>query len=410
MGINGTCDCFNLPNATITSALITGNLTIEGVLACTASSSFDASCLGIQGPCLNFTNCTLNAKSLSLMDGSPTFLTVGRPGDDGTAQVVFGSSSNTTSIWRLLMFQTFALTSVIESSIYTQIQTLSGNMLIRVLGGLGNILTIASSGQISLQAQGNVNLQTLGSGNIVLQTSSTSGQAIIQAPGGIAASAATVNVSTTSFVLTAGGNNPYYVASPNSVQCSNPPLTVDTTVNSNTFFQDILMTNGAQILSTAGSGVLSIGPYVQICADQISGASGTLTVMGNLQATGSISSTGACCTSDPLVKRNITAVRKTKKLLDLANSLELIQFKWVKEYEDVDNRINKKIKYIGFNARQVRKVFPQATQIVTKSVGKVTYDDFHLLHKDEIIPIAIGAIQELTKRVLLLEKICLEKK
>ncbi len=273
MGLNGTCDCFDLPNATISGALLTGNLTVEGVLTCGPMSSFDASCLGIQGPCLNFTNCTLGAKSLALMDGAPTFLTVGRPGDSGTSQVVFGSSSNTTSIWRLLQFQTYAQTTIVEANIYTQIQTLAGNMLVRVLGGLGNILTIASSGQVSVQAQADINMQTLGSGNIVLQTSSTSGRVIIQSPGGITASAATVNVSTTSFVITAGGNNAYYAANPNSLTCGTPPLSPDTTVNSNTFFQDIILANGAQILSSAGSGIVSIGPYVEICADQIQGKS-----------------------------------------------------------------------------------------------------------------------------------------
>ncbi len=120
-----------------------------------------------------------------------------------------------------------------------------------------------------------------------------------------------------------------------------------------------------------------------------------MTVNGNLQATGSITATGACCTSDPLVKRNITNV-DTIDMLNLANRMELINFRWSEEYEKLDKRIDKTIKYVGFNARQMRKVFPQATQIVEKKVGGELYKDFHLLHKDELLPVAIGAIQQLT--------------
>jgi len=74
------------------------------------------------------------------------------------------------------LFQSYAQTTIIESSIFTSIQTLAGDMMIRALGSTNQLLTLASSGLINIQASEQIAITTLGTGDITLQTSAITGK------------------------------------------------------------------------------------------------------------------------------------------------------------------------------------------------------------------------------------------
>jgi hypothetical protein len=73
------------------------------------------------------------------------------------------------------LFQSYAQTTIIESSIFTTIQTLAGDLMIRALGSTSQLLTIASAGLINIQASEQIAISTLGTGDITLQTAAVSG-------------------------------------------------------------------------------------------------------------------------------------------------------------------------------------------------------------------------------------------
>lgn len=106
-GLNGTCDCFNLPNVTVNNTLITGTLELDGVLSCGINASISANC---RDACPNYSNCSLTARALALTGGSPTQLTVGQLCDAGDSVVQFGNylDFNGTCTWQIAQFGYFS--------------------------------------------------------------------------------------------------------------------------------------------------------------------------------------------------------------------------------------------------------------------------------------------------------------
>jgi hypothetical protein len=297
------------------------------------------------------------------------------------------------------LFRTYSLQTLIDASVFTQIQTLAGDMVIRALGGLGSILTLASSGILNIQAQTGITLQMLGSGDITLQTSSLSGRTVIQSPGGVFATGNSFNVSSASYVFTAGGNDVFLAGTPNTLTCSaSLPLPVDTGSNSNRLHQDMITSNGAQILSGESSGILSVGPFLSICGNKIV-APTTLTVEGDFHATGSITATGACCASDERFKNNVTDV-SPETLLDMARTLRPVTWNWKDAYLEVDPKARQRPRdVLGLVAQEARKVLPQSVALINRTVDGVRYSDFHTLDKQELVVVNLGAIQALADKM-----------
>lgn len=106
-GLNGTCDCFNLPNVTVNNTLVTGTLELDGVLSCGVNASISANC---RDACPNYSNCSLTARALALTGGSPTQLTVGQLCDAGDSIVQFGNylDFNGTCTWQIAQFGYFS--------------------------------------------------------------------------------------------------------------------------------------------------------------------------------------------------------------------------------------------------------------------------------------------------------------
>lgn len=398
-GPNGTCDCFNLPNVTINTTYVTGLLDVQGNLTCATSTSISPTCF--PNACLNFSQCNLVARSLQLVDGSPTALIVGRVGDGGTSSVIFGSSSagNATVPWIMQLFQTYATTTTIDASVYTQIRTLAGDMLIQVLGSFANVLTLASQGQIQLQSQGALTLQTLGVGDITLQTSSVTNRVNLLAPGGILGITSSFNMSTQTYLITAGGTNVYVAGTQSTLICGTTiPAPLDATANSNVYSQDIVMTNGAQIISAENSGLVSIGPGVSLCGGIITAPGGLITVQG------SITSSGSCCTSDARVKENVRPL-DDEEALRLVRKARPVRFDWTPEFRETDGWAKQHpTNVFGFLAQDLETFYPQAITFVNKTVGSKRIEDFRFFNKDELVPITVGALKALDTRIRQMER------
>jgi hypothetical protein len=404
-GFNGTCDCFNLPNITITDTYVTGVLNITGNLTCSSETFISSSCF--PNACLNFSSCDLSARSLNLQGGSPTRLIVGAVGGD-VSSIFFGAdgTGNFSAPFQMNEFHSYSKTTLIESSIFTNIQTIGGDLLIRAIGSLSTLLTIACSGVISIQAQTGINIQSLGVGDINLLTSSVNSRTIISSQGGIFAVGSSFNVSSQSYIFTAGGSDIFFAGNVNSLICSaSPPLAVDTSSNSNNFRQDIIMSNGAQILSAETSGNVSIGPFLSICGGKISSPSGLLEVSNNLNVIGDITSSGACCTSDIRVKQNIRDF-SDKHALSILRSVKPVIFDWNPFFIKHDGWAQRHPKDIfGFLAQQVEPYIPQAVNRVKKTIGEdLNVDDFNNFNKDELVPILWAALLAMDKKLNAIEK------
>ncbi len=260
-GLNGTCDCFDLPNITINTTYVTGTLDVQGNLTCSSTSFISSQCF--PNVCFNFSACDLEARSLFIGGaGTQSRLIIG---EDAT--VLFGSapSGNVSIAYQMLLYQSYSRTTIIESSIYTVLRTTAGDMLIQALGSLSTLLTIASQGLITIQAGGAITLSAAGSGDITLQTSGLNNRINLQAPGGILSTGDSFNVSSQSFVFTAGGWDTYMGGNVNTLVCnSTAPAAVDTTANGVVFRQDVVLQNGAQIISGENSGEVSLGPLLSI--------------------------------------------------------------------------------------------------------------------------------------------------
>jgi hypothetical protein len=117
-------------------------------------------------------------------------------------------------------------------------------------------------------------------------------------------------------------------------------------------------------------------------------------VTGNLHATGSITATGSCCASDARVKQNIVPVL-AKDMLAIAKRLRPVTFDWKSDYieaEGVDSYAARNPRnLLGFVAQDVQPILPQAVAKYNTTHAA----DFHTFNKAELMPVVVGAIQQL---------------
>jgi hypothetical protein len=214
------------------------------------------------------------------------------------------------------------------------------------------------------------------------------------AQGGVFTATTQWNLSTTSYAISAGGNDIYIGGNVNTLTCSSTlPLAVDTTSNSNIIAQDLITTNGAQILSAESSGMVSIGPFISVCGGTITAPGGTLTVTGNLHATGSVTASGSCCASDARVKQNIQPA-STRDLHEMVvKQLHPVTFDWKPDYIDAEGADSYAARnprdLLGFIAQDVEALLPQAVATYNTTHAP----DFKTFNKAELMPVVVGAIQ-----------------
>lgn len=99
---------------------------------------------------------------------------------------------------------------------------------------------------------------------------------------------------------------------------------------------------------------------------------------GNINAAGDVTAGGACCTSDPRVKRNITQI-STSAAVKRVMETPVYEFNYSKDYLKADrNAYAGTLR--GFMADQVEKNFPYAVRRVKKQVGDVYMEDLMQLN------------------------------
>lgn len=431
-GTNGTCDCFDLPNITIGNTVVTGSFDLEGNLTCGPSSVISPSCY-LREACPVLTNCSLTARSLALLGGSPTTLTVGSLCGPGTESVNFGFSqaSNGTCTWIVGLFSTYAETSFIDAASLTMLRTLNGTMMIQALGSASSEIVMGSSGNLIVQANTGMSYQVnLGGAAMSFTGVAINNQFLVNFMGGVSIGTGPMVFTTQSFKLTQGGFNYWMATNAYSYYCNSTlPLIQDNTTDSIGMYYDTVYYNGAGIISANPTGFLSIGPFLDVCGGVIeteSNVNGTnaltliapnlnvqlpltgcifnnitnitrfcqnVTVDGNLQVT---LVNGAPYVSDERVKRNIHAYR-ARDAITRVEALQVVQYQWEESFASKYS-LDFSTTQTGLLAQQVQQVIPQA---VTENYDTGLY----ALNKAELVPDIISTVQYLLRRVKRLERI-----
>lgn len=126
----------------------------------------------------------------------------------------------------------------------------------------------------------------------------------------------------------------------------------------------------------------------------ITPSGGTLTVNGDIMATGDINAGGSCCTSDKRVKENITDISTQSDLNTILSIPRRVSFKFNKEYQAIDKSVRDYIHH-GFIAQEMEDIIPRAVYQVNKTVGGILHTDFRRMHLDRIVPHLVGAVKHL---------------
>jgi len=138
---------------------------------------------------------------------------------------------------------------------------------------------------------------------------------------------------------------------------------------------------------------------------RVNGDLSTIGGSGDISAAGDVTATGACCTSDPRVKRNITLVSPVsnanvaKRVMDTP----VYEFNYSQEYLEADPHAYKGT-LRGFMADQVEKNFPYAVRRVKKQVGDVYMEDLMQLNLQMMLADLWVAHQQLRAEVEELKK------
>lgn len=150
----------------------------------------------------------------------------------------------------------------------------------------------------------------------------------------------------------------------------------------------ISVTNNLDVTGVLGASVITPG-------------GGTLTVNGDIFATGMISATGSCCTSDLRVKKNITDISPQSDLNTILKIPRRVSYQFKKEYQDIDRTVKNYVHH-GFIAQEIEHILPRTVSLMNRTVGGITHTDFRTMHLDRMVPHLVGAVKQLhlEKRVL----------
>ena len=460
-GFNGTCDCFNLPMATINQTVVTGELIIDsGNITCTAGSSLDASCLSL-ADCPDLSACDVEAQSLILTDGSPTRLVVGGVGDF-TAEVIMGDSTSintTTSDFDNILnrIRMFSRQLVLEGRLSTQLLAREGDLLIAAIENTTSDILVTAGGNVQINSQNGIFLEDTLFGDITLSTNGLASRIVGISPGGYLFSSGPWQISTGQFVLKRGATN-WFRTQAQTLFCTGQAGDINLNGYSVRFEEDIVMRTGKLILSESGDGVVGLGPVgLEVCGGLIrsSSVSGILQLQDNRTASidmrgpivnlnntvapgdgtingavyvkdtlevrdnlkvggtstlGSVVITGGaitgitsinggagacgCTVSDKRVKTHIKTLNPMEAL-ERTLHLKPMEYRFNQTFLKANQWIDDHL-YSGFIAQDVKQVVKHAVRVTNRTIeGMGHIPDFLHLDKQELVPIAIGAIQAL---------------
>lgn len=280
-GPNGSCDCFDLPMATINETVVTGQLIIDGGnITCTPGSALDASCLSLAA-CPDLTACDIVAMSLNLRDGSPTALVVGQE-NEFTTEVVMGDSTfftgtppTQTFTYVLERIRTFANNLIFEGLSSTQLIARQGDLLIAAVQNLTSDIFISAGGSNQITSQLGTSIEDTLSGDITITTNGPAARIIGLSTGGFTFGSGPWLVTTSEFILSQGGVN-WWRTNPNSYFCSGVPLDGDTGTSAVFMDVDLVLRFGAEFMTDSADGVVRIGPVgIQLCGGLLRAPVGT---------------------------------------------------------------------------------------------------------------------------------------
>jgi hypothetical protein len=120
----------------------------------------------------------------------------------------------------------------------------------------------------------------------------------------------------------------------------------------------------------------------------------TVTINGDLFVTGSVSATGACCTSDSRVKEHVEHVREEDDLRTIMSLPRRVRFRYIEAYRSVDRFMTDHVQD-GFIAQEIEQVLPSIVHRVNQTVGHIRYTDFRKLVYDRLVPHVVGAVKAL---------------
>ena len=121
-------------------------------------------------------------------------------------------------------------------------------------------------------------------------------------------------------------------------------------------------------------------------------------VLGDIDATGDVTATGACCTSDMRAKEDVKKVSPADSFR-MVRELDVINYRFKPWFEN-QTSIAPGTRFDGVVAQQLDKHFPQAIYKRKRDVGDGSViDDFHHVRKDELVPHLLNAIKFLGARV-----------
>jgi hypothetical protein len=145
----------------------------------------------------------------------------------------------------------------------------------------------------------------------------------------------------------------------------------------------------------------STGSIVTNKITSLTGSGGTVTIDANVFVTGSVSASGACCTSDVRAKEQIKQVSGEEDLAAI-RALRRVSFRFKKAYRDVDAFVEDHVHH-GFIAQEAELALPHIVKIVNQTMDGIRHTDFRKLFYDRLIPHVTGAIQALDLQNRLLE-------
>lgn len=118
-----------------------------------------------------------------------------------------------------------------------------------------------------------------------------------------------------------------------------------------------------------------------------------ITLTGDLTVTGDVTCAGGTCASDLRIKRNVTRVEPSDAMAKV-RQLQVIDYSLTEDFAE-QVRIDPKERIRGFAAQELDKTHPHAVKKIRHKVGSLIYEDFHTVHKAELIGDLVGAVQHL---------------
>jgi hypothetical protein len=417
-GEMGICGCYNISDIAFPT-LESHSIHLNGTFNCDPGSMIDLHCLSGGVACPNFTMCNLQSRNLQIDQE----LLIGM--DGGFSSLIFMGSSSSYTLDKITVYADQVL---LETDGSTVVRTRNNGF---VLFESANDTIIRSEGIVQVSANDRIRINAAGG----MTLNSTTGQMLLDSVGPILIRNASLENDQITFTN--------YLKTDSSFTFDYVNLTTDNTRPSITLYKDLILTGN--LAST--SEYLSVGPKLNVGVGKmkcdtirasetislevstirnellttppaisnlsaghlhiedpegvrISGGaliieSTNTTVSNNLYINGNLI-VGNCigCTSDGRMKENVRKLKKKEKKILKLNPVSYV-FK--SDYAKSDPSIVENVRYNGFLAQDVEKLFPFAVKKHQKKRNGL--EDFRTLEKGQLIANLVLLMQSMYRDI-----------